>query len=49
MRRSVTVILNLIQDPVVFRHVAGLRVYSSGSRTKSGMTATEYLTWKKGC
>ena len=44
VRHSLIVIPDLIREPVVFRHVGGLRVYSSGSRIKSGMTISECLT-----
>ena len=44
VRLSQIVIPDLIREPVVFRHVVGLRVYSSGSRIKSGMTISECLT-----
>ena len=44
VRHSQIVIPDLIREPVVFRHVGGLRVYSSGSRIKSGMTICECLT-----
>jgi len=38
------VIPNLIWDPVVCRNVDSLRVFSSGSQIKFGMTITERLT-----
>ena len=41
------VIPDLIRDPVVFCHVVCMRVYSSGSRVKHGMTATDRLDWKR--
>ena len=44
VRHSQIVIPDLIREPVVFRHVGGLRVCSSGSRIKSGMTISECLT-----
>ena len=44
VRHSQIVIPDLIREPVVFRHVGGLRVYSSGSRVKHGMTICECLT-----
>ena len=44
VRLSQIVIPDLIREPVVFRHVGGLRVYSSGSRVKHGMTISECLT-----
>ena len=46
-RLSLIVIPDLIREPVVFRHVVGLRVYSTGSRIKSGMTISECLTRKR--
>ena len=46
-RLSLIVIPDLIREPVVFRHVVGLRVYSTGSRIKSGMTISESLTRKR--
>ena len=41
------VIPDLIREPVVFRHVVCMRVFPSGSRIKSGMTATDCLDWKR--
>ena len=47
VRLSLIVIPDLIREPVVLRHVVGLRVYSTGSRIKSGMTISEGLTRKR--
>ena len=41
------VIPDLIRDPVVFCHVVCMKVYSSGSRVKHGMTATDRLDWER--
>ena len=39
-----SVIPDLIREPVVCSNVGDLRVYSSGSRIKSGMTVCKSLT-----
>ena len=46
-RQSVTVIPCLTREPAVFIHVDELRVLTSGSRIKSGMTVTDCLDWMR--